>query len=93
MVINCNRCSFNFPFASKVRLTCLRVYPIAFHLGSLPCPLLWSADGAGFFLAGLVTATRRARLVNVHADIIADVTLWLMIGGIIGARVVYVTTY
>ena len=45
------------------------------------------------FLAGLVTATRRARLVNVHADIIADVTLWLMIGGIVGARVVYVTTY
>jgi len=45
------------------------------------------------FLAGLVTATRRARLVNVHADIIADVTLWLMVGGIVGARVVYVTTY
>ena len=45
------------------------------------------------FLAGLVTATRRAKLVNVHADIIADVTLWLMIGGIVGARVVYVTTY
>ncbi|HEX4349335.1 MAG TPA: prolipoprotein diacylglyceryl transferase, partial [Verrucomicrobiae bacterium] len=32
-------------------------------------------------------------LVNVHADIIADVTLWLMVGSIIGARVVYVTTY
>lgn len=45
------------------------------------------------FLAGLVTATRRAKLVNVHADIIADVTLWLMVGSIIGARVVYVTTY
>jgi len=45
------------------------------------------------FLAGLITATRRARLVNVSADIIADVTLWLMVGGIVGARVVYVTTY
>ena len=45
------------------------------------------------FFAGLWTATRRARLVNVHGDIIADVTLWLMVGGIIGARFVYVTTY
>src|SRR5271170_6694790 len=43
--------------------------------------------------AGLWTATRRARLVNVSGDIIADVTLWLMAGGIIGARIVYVTTY
>ena len=45
------------------------------------------------FLAGLWTATRRARLVNVSGDIIADVTLWLMVGSIIGARFVYVTTY
>jgi len=45
------------------------------------------------FFAGLWTATRRARLINVHGDIIADVTLWLMVGGIIGARFVYVTTY
>ena len=45
------------------------------------------------FLAGLWTATRRARLVNVSGDVIADVTLWLMGGGIIGARIVYVTTY
>ncbi len=45
------------------------------------------------FLAGLWTATRRARLANVSADIIADVTLWLMLGSIVGARIVYVTTY
>jgi len=45
------------------------------------------------FLAGLWTATRRARLVNVSGDIIADVTLWLMVGSIVGARFVYVTTY
>ena len=45
------------------------------------------------FLAGLWTATRRARRVNVSGDIIADVTLWLMVGSIVGARFVYVTTY
>ena len=45
------------------------------------------------FLAGLWTATRRARLTNISSDVIADVTLWLMAGSIIGARFVYVTTY
>jgi phosphatidylglycerol:prolipoprotein diacylglycerol transferase len=45
------------------------------------------------FLAGLWTATQRARRVNVSADTIADVTLWLMAGSIIGARIVYVLTY
>lgn len=45
------------------------------------------------FIAGLWTATRRARLANVSGDTIADVTLWLMVGSIVGARFVYVTTY
>ena len=45
------------------------------------------------FLAGMWTATRRARRVNVHGDVIADVTLWLMGGSILGARLAYVTTY
>ena len=45
------------------------------------------------FLAGLWTATLRARRENIPAEKIADVTLWLMVGGIIGARFVYVTTY
>jgi len=48
---------------------------------------------AAAFFAGLWTATRRARLVNVSAETIADVTLWLMVGSILGARFVYVTTY
>jgi len=45
------------------------------------------------FFAGLWTATRRARLVNVPGDTVTDVTLWLMAGSVIGARFVYVTTY
>jgi len=48
---------------------------------------------AAAFFAGLWTATRRARLVNVSGDLITDVTLWLMVGSIVGARTVYVTTY
>ena len=45
------------------------------------------------FLAGLWTATRRARRENISGEKIADIVLWLMIGAIIGARFVYVTTY
>jgi phosphatidylglycerol:prolipoprotein diacylglycerol transferase len=45
------------------------------------------------FLAGLWTATLRARREKIPGEKIADVTLWLMIGGIVGARVAYVTTY
>ena len=68
------------------------MHPIAFNFGSLP--VRWyGVMMACAFLAGLWTATRRAQLVNVHGDIIADVTLWLMSGGIIGARIAYVTTY
>ena len=68
------------------------MHPIAFDLGSLP--IRWyGVMMAMAFLAGLWTATRRARLVNVSGEVIADVTLWLMVGSIIGARFVYVTTY
>jgi len=68
------------------------VHPIAFYFGSLP--VRWyGVMMALAFLAGLWTATRRARRVNVSGDIIADVTLWLMVGSIVGARFVYVTTY
>ena len=45
------------------------------------------------FLAGLWTATLRARRENIPGEHIADVTLWLMVGAILGARIVYVTTY
>ena len=68
------------------------MHPIAFNLGSLPIRWYGLMMAAAFF-AGLWTATRRARLANVSGEIIADVTLWLMAGSIIGARFVYVTTY
>jgi len=45
------------------------------------------------FLAGLWTATLRARRENIPGEKIADIVLWLMIGSILGARVAYVTTY
>jgi phosphatidylglycerol:prolipoprotein diacylglycerol transferase len=68
------------------------VHPIAFHLGSLTIRWYGVMMAVAFF-AGLWTATRRARLANVSSDTITDITLWLMVGSIIGARIIYVTTY
>jgi phosphatidylglycerol:prolipoprotein diacylglycerol transferase len=68
------------------------VHPIAFHLGSFTIHS-YGVMIALAFLAGLWTATRRARRENISAEAIADITLWLMVGAILGARVVYVITY
>jgi len=68
------------------------VHPIAFQLGTLTIHWYGVMMALAFF-AGLWTATRRARIVNLSGDVVADVVLWLILGGIIGARFVYVTTY
>ncbi len=68
------------------------MHPIAFHLG--PLTVHWyGIMVAGAFLAGLWTASLRARRANIPGERIADIVLWLMVGAILGARVVYVTTY
>ncbi len=68
------------------------MHPIALRLG--PLTIHWYGVMIALaFLAGLWTATLRARREKIPADRIADLTLWLMVGGIIGARFAYVTTY
>jgi phosphatidylglycerol---prolipoprotein diacylglyceryl transferase len=68
------------------------VHPIAFHLG--PLTIHWYGVMIALaFLVGLWTAARRARRENIPSERIGDVVLWLMIGGILGARIVYVATY
>ena len=68
------------------------MHPIWFHLGPLTVRWYGVMMALGF-AAGLWTATRRARFVNVSSDAITDVTLWILVGSIIGARIIYVTTY
>jgi phosphatidylglycerol---prolipoprotein diacylglyceryl transferase len=68
------------------------VHPILFHLGSLPVHS-YGVMIALAFLSGLWTATLRARREKISGEIIADVTLWIMVGAILGARAVYVATY
>ena len=68
------------------------MHPIAFHLG--PLTIHWYGVMIALaFLAGLWTAARRARRENISSERIGDVVLWIMVGGILGARIVYVVTY
>ena len=45
------------------------------------------------FMAGLWTASRRALRRNIHPETIIDLGPWLLIGAIVGARILYVCTY
>ena len=81
---------FQFPFPPRALIS--TVHPIAFHLGSFTVHS-YGVMIALAFLSGLWTATLRARREKISGEIIADVTLWLMVGAILGARIVYVTTY
>lgn len=45
------------------------------------------------FLAGLWTASRRARLSGLAPEQVLDLGLWLIVGGIVGARAWYVMTF
>jgi len=65
---------------------------VAFRVGS------WSVHWYGIlvatgFLAGLWTASRRGLRDGLPGELIADLGVWLMIGGIVGARVHHVVAY
>jgi phosphatidylglycerol:prolipoprotein diacylglycerol transferase len=44
-------------------------------------------------MAGLWTASRRAKRVGIHPDTIIDLGPWLLVGAILGARTMYVVSY
>ena len=68
------------------------MHPIAFKLGSLT--IYWYGICVAFgFIAGLWTAAQRAKLAGVPPDKILDLGPWLIIGGILGGRVLYVISY
>lgn len=68
------------------------MHPIAFHLGPLTVHWYGVLLAAGF-LAGIWTAARRAPLTQVSPDKISDAGLWLILGAVVGARILYVVTY
>ncbi len=68
-------------------------------------PELFTIPGVGFtvksygamialgFLLALWTATKRAERMGIHPEVISDLSLWLIVGGVIGARIFYVVQY
>ena len=68
------------------------MHPIAFYLGSYPVHW-YGMMMAVAFLAGLWTASRRAMREGVDPEKILDLGPWLIVGTILGARTLYVTTY
>lgn len=65
---------------------------ILFQFGKLTVTWYGALMALGF-IAALWTASRRAVLVGVSPEKVADVGPWLIIGTIIGARLVYVISY
>ena len=83
-----------FPLFTRPRSNYVSlVHPIAFNLG--PLTVHWFGICIALaFLAGMWTASRRAPLAGVSAESITDLIVpWLLLGGILGARVMFVTTY
>jgi phosphatidylglycerol:prolipoprotein diacylglycerol transferase len=68
------------------------VHPIAFHIGKLSVHW-YGVFLATAFLVGLWTASRRAPLTGVAPGKISDAMIWLMVGAVVGARILYVATY
>lgn len=68
------------------------MHPIAFHLG--PLTVHWYGILlAVAFLLGLWTAARRAPRTGIAPEKISDASLWLILGAILGARILYIATY
>lgn len=68
------------------------MHKIAFQLGSISIHWYGVLLAIGF-LAGLWTASRRARLGNIPPEKIIDSGTWLIVGAVVGARFLYVVSY
>jgi phosphatidylglycerol:prolipoprotein diacylglycerol transferase len=68
------------------------VHPIAFQFGSLTVTWYGVMVAMGF-VAGLWTASRRGMQVGVPPEKILDIGPWLILGAILGARILYVISY
>lgn len=66
--------------------------PILFQLGNFPIHTFGLLVALGF-MTGLWAASRNAVRAGFSADFVYDLAPWLIIGGLVGARALYVTSY
>lgn len=69
-----------------------RVKPILFQFGNLSLHSFGVLVALGF-LSGLWIASRNARRLGLSGDVVYDLAPWLVIGGLVGARLLYVISY
>ena len=81
-----------FEISARPILRCAHVHKIAFQLGGFTVYWYGVFVAAGF-LTGLWTASRRAARVGVVPEKILDLGPWLILGTIVGARLLYVVSY
>jgi phosphatidylglycerol:prolipoprotein diacylglycerol transferase len=65
---------------------------VAFHLGAFPIYWYGVMLAVGILL-GLWTSSRRAPLSGIHKEKVADLGPWLILGAIVGARLLFVVSY
>ncbi|MBM3876845.1 MAG: prolipoprotein diacylglyceryl transferase [Verrucomicrobia bacterium] len=68
------------------------MHETAFTIGSLEIKWYGVLVALGL-LTGIWTATRRAPRAGLKPEDVADATFWIVLGGIVGARALYVITY
>jgi len=68
------------------------VHPEAFRLGSLTVHWYGILLVAGF-LAAIWTANRRGQRAGLSPSSLSDLAIWLLVGGIVGARLLHVVSY
>jgi phosphatidylglycerol:prolipoprotein diacylglycerol transferase len=68
------------------------VHKIALQLGSFTLHWYGVLVAAGF-LAGIWTASRRSPRAGIHSERIMDAGPWIVVGAIVGARLLYVVSY
>ena len=68
------------------------MHPILFHVGSFTLKAFGLMMALGFITAWLA-AVRLARGTHRNADYIATLTVWMMVAGVLGARLAYVAEH
>lgn len=67
------------------------MHPTLFQIGGLPIPTYGVAIALGFLAATLLGA-RAGQRQGLGAERILDMAFWMLIGGLMGSRVIYVLT-
>jgi phosphatidylglycerol:prolipoprotein diacylglycerol transferase len=89
MTGNVTRLDFPKPFGSRYSA---RVHPEAFKLGSMT--VYWYGVMVALaFIVGMWTAVRRAPRAGLAPERVADLIPWLIVAGLVGARIWFVVTY